>query len=92
MSASLSPKKKITFSLQAPNAESVALVGSFDSWEQNPIPLKKLKNGLWKTTLSLASGTYEYRFLVDGQWCDDPECSVRVSNPFGAENCVRVVE
>jgi 1,4-alpha-glucan branching enzyme len=91
MSASLSDKKKITFSLHAPNARSVALAGSFDGWEQNPVPLKRQKNGLWKTTLALGPGTYEYRFLVDGQWCDDPECSSRVPNPFGAENCVRVV-
>ncbi|MBU6400226.1 MAG: isoamylase early set domain-containing protein [Verrucomicrobia bacterium] len=92
MSAAESAKKKIAFSLNAPNAQSVALAGSFDGWEQRPTPLKKQKNGLWRTTLSLAPGTYEYRFLVDGQWCDDPECSNRVPNTFGTENCLRVVE
>jgi hypothetical protein len=32
-----------------------------------------------------------YRFIVDGQWCDDPECSVRAPNPYGGQNMVRQV-
>jgi 1,4-alpha-glucan branching enzyme len=92
MATSPSSKRKVTFSLPAPEALSVALVGSFKGWDQNPTALKRLKSGVWKTTLSLAPGTYEYRFLVDGQWADDPACSRRVPNPFGAENCVRVVD
>jgi len=33
-------------------------------------------------------GRYEYRFVVDGQWRDDPACTERVPNGFGSENCV----
>jgi hypothetical protein len=33
-------------------------------------------------------GRHEYRFIVDGQWTDDPLCSAFVSNPFGSLNCV----
>jgi len=36
----------------------------------------------------LTPGRYEYRFLVDGQWRNDPECAECVANPFGSENCV----
>jgi hypothetical protein len=25
---------------------------------------------------------------VDGEWRDDPNCTERVPNPFGSENCV----
>ena len=85
-------EKKETFSYLAPEAQSVMLAGDFTGWEQNPVPLKKQKSGTWKTTISLESGTHEYRFLVDGQWRDDPGCSMRVKNPFGVENCVRTVE
>jgi hypothetical protein len=28
---------------------------------------------------------------VDGQWCEDPECTVRVPNPFGGFDMVRQV-
>jgi hypothetical protein len=39
----------------------------------------------------LAAGTYHYRFLVDGAWCDDPECTLKIPNVFGSHNMVREV-
>jgi len=85
-------KQKIVFSYVAPEAQSVQLVGDFTGWEQSPVALRKSKTGLWKTTLSLAPGTYEYRLLVDGQWRDDPQCIERRPNSFGSENCVCTVK
>jgi len=85
-------KQKVAFSLFAPDAQEVILVGSFNGWGQAPVPLKKSKNGSWTATVPLEPGTHEYRYLVDGEWRDDPDCPMRVANPFGAENCVRVVE
>ena len=84
-------KQKVTFSLAAPQAAAVLLVGDFTGWEQSPVALKKLKGGLWKTAVSLSPGTYEYRFLVDGQWRDDPACTARHWNQFGSQNCLCVV-
>ena len=88
--ASLQPQKQ-TFSFNAPGAMSVLLVGDFTHWQQSPIPLKKKKGGVWQTTVSLEPGSHHYRFLVDGEWRDDPECTVRLTNPFGTQNSVRVV-
>ena len=85
-------KKTETFALEAAEAARVQLVGDFSEWEQQPINLKKQKNGVWKATIPLLPGPHEYRFLVDGQWQDDPQCAARVPNPFGASNCVRNVE
>ena len=79
-------KKRITFKLHAPDAQSVSLVGDFNSWNPDSQPLKN-SNGLWKTMVSLSPGRYEYRFLVDGQWQNDPDCTACVANPFGSENC-----
>ena len=81
--------KKESFSLSAPEAKSVSLVGCFTGWE--PINLKKQKNGIWKGSIPLEPGAYEYRFVVDGQWLNDPNCNERVPNPFGDENCRRIV-
>lgn len=39
----------------------------------------------------LPAGRYQYRFLVDGEWRDDPECMVRLPNPYGSHNMVRIV-
>ena len=79
------------FRITAPTALSVQLVGDFTDWRHAPVALSKGGSGVWKTTVSLAPGTYHYRFLVDGQWRDDPECTVRVPNPYGSENAVRNV-
>jgi 1,4-alpha-glucan branching enzyme len=84
-------KQRVSFTLSAPAAQSVLLVGDFTRWEQEAIRLKKQKEGVWKVSVSLAPGRYEYRFLVDGSWQDDPACTERSPNSFGAANCVRVV-
>jgi 1,4-alpha-glucan branching enzyme len=89
--AKIMTKKKQTFSFNAPAAISVQLVGDFTHWQSAPVQLKKSKDGVWRATVDLEPGTYHYRFLVDGEWRDDPECTVRVTNPFGSANSVRQV-
>ncbi len=77
-----------TFSITAPTAMSVQLVGDFTHWQRQPINMQKGADGLWRTTVELEPGTHHYRFLVDGQWRDDPECALHVQNPFGGQNAV----
>jgi len=79
------------FFYSAPEANSVQLVGDFTHWQRQPIHLVKQANGVWKTSVALAAGTYHYRFLVDGAWCDDPQCTLRIPNIFGSHNMVREV-
>lgn len=81
-----------TFSFTAPDARSVLLVGDFTHWQQKPVSLRRQAGGVWETTLELSPGTHHYRFLVDGEWRDDPECTLRVLNSFGSENSVREVK
>ena len=81
-----------TFFLKAPCARAVLLAGDFTRWLAQPILLRKQADGVWKTTVALKPGTYHYRFFVDGEWCDDPECKVRVHNQFGTLNDVIQVE
>jgi 1,4-alpha-glucan branching enzyme len=80
-----------TFSFAAPTAMSVQLVGDFTHWQQKPINLQKGADGVWRTTVELDAGPHRYRFLVDGQWHDDPECTLRESNPYGRQDSVRQV-
>jgi 1,4-alpha-glucan branching enzyme len=81
-------KQKHTFSFKAPTAHKVLLAGDFTRWLKSPIPLRKQPDGVWIATTSLPPGTYHYRFVVDGEWQDDPECNVRVQNQFGTQNDV----
>lgn len=79
------------FCYHAPTAKSVQLLGDFTNWLERPMNLRKKPGGMWWTAIRLGRGTHYYRFLVDGQWCDDPECSLVVPNPFGTLNAVRQV-
>jgi len=83
--------RKQTFVITAPGAESMQLMGDFTHWQERPITMEKDANGVWRTTVELAPGTHHYRFFVDGEWHDDPECTLRAPNPFGGENMIRQV-
>jgi 1,4-alpha-glucan branching enzyme len=85
---SSSGNKQITFTMDAPQARSVSVAGSFCEWKTDCHPMHKDRNGDWSVTLPLPFGNYQYRFLVDGEWHDDPKCTSRAPNPFGTENCV----
>lgn len=88
---STNKKKRQRFSFSAPTAMSVQLVGGFTHWQEKPIQMQKGTNGIWTATVELEPGTHHYRFLVDGEWRDDPECTLHVANPFGSQNAVRQV-
>jgi 1,4-alpha-glucan branching enzyme len=83
--------KNQTFRLHAPSAKKVLLVGDFSDWQKRAIPMKREGNGLWTATVALAPGAHHYLFIADGQWCEDPECQMRVPNPHGGHNMVRQV-
>ncbi|MGO8763888.1 MAG: glycogen-binding domain-containing protein [Limisphaerales bacterium] len=80
-----------TFSLRSPGATTVQLVGDFTQWQEHPITLHKDGEDIWKASVELSPGAHHYRFIVDGKWCDDPECVRREPNPFGGENMMRLV-
>jgi 1,4-alpha-glucan branching enzyme len=84
--------KKIAFTFPSPEAKLVSLVGEFNHWDRDANPMKKDRRGVWKTVLSLTPGKYEYRFLADGVWENDPSCPGCVVNEFGSLNCVKIVD
>jgi len=79
-------QKKVNFTLLAQKAKKVYLAGDFNNWDVKSHPLKRNSNGTWKAKIELMPGSYEYRFMVDGEWMNDPNCTSTVSNPFGSEN------
>jgi 1,4-alpha-glucan branching enzyme len=83
--------RRQTFTLTAPQAMSVQLVGDFTHWKERPLTMQRSGQGIWHTTIEMSPGTHRYRFLVDGQWSDDPECTIRVANPYGTQDAVRQV-
>jgi hypothetical protein len=48
--------------------------------------MRKDEKGIWRKTVMILPGRYEYRFWVDGEWCNDPHNHLRCPNCFGSEN------
>ena len=82
---------KTIFEFPAPEKKEVSLAGNFNRWNTQVNPMKKDNKGIWKVTLALEPGRYEYRFFADGSWENDPSCSCCVANEFGGQNCVKIV-
>jgi hypothetical protein len=63
---------KVQFSLEGfKTAEKAFLAGSFNNWLTYDIPMKKTNTG-WTVHVDLKPGKYYYKFIVDGQWIQDP--------------------
>jgi chromosome partitioning protein len=80
--------QEIAFSFNAPTALSVFVVGDFNDWTVSDNHLLEKKDGVWSKRLKLKQGVYQYRFVVDGQWIEDPINPQLVTNPFGEFNSV----
>jgi hypothetical protein len=88
-SHSLVDLKPTGFHLEAPFAESVKLAADFTDWDQFPLDMIKSEDGVWYTIVPLPPGNYSYRFIVDGEWCDDPSSVLHLhDNPPGRANAV----
>jgi 1,4-alpha-glucan branching enzyme len=88
------PICKVTFRLSkedAEGADSAYLVGDFNDWDEESMPMKTLKSGDFTVTVDLETGReYNYRFKLSGdRWKSDPEAESYSSSPFpGVENSV----
>lgn len=79
-------RKSATFILDAPSGWDVAIAGSFNNWQ--PQAMAKGPDSLWRITLELAPGTYEYKFLVDTEWREDPGNPRKTINESGGFNSI----
>jgi 1,4-alpha-glucan branching enzyme len=85
-------KRRVIFTLEAPEAQEVYLCGTFNDWDPTRNPMKPDGKGGWRAQLLLPPGTYEYRVRIDGEWRDDPQAEAQVPNSFGSLNSVREVQ
>jgi len=78
----------VEFTVTAPEAREVFLVGDFNGWQAEGFQMRKFKDGSCRKKVQLKPGRYEYLFLVDGDWWTDPRNEAHCTNPFGRENSV----
>src|SRR2546423_69271 len=76
-----------------PEAQSVHVVGTFNDWRPGSIALEDQDHdGVWRATVVLPAGTYEYMFVVDGErWVPDHLEERLVADNFGRENSIVIV-
>jgi 1,4-alpha-glucan branching enzyme len=74
------------------NARSVCVAGTFNDWNPKTTPMLTAGLGQWIKGLSLLPGSYEYQYVVDGKWINDPQAVKSTPNPYGGRNSVLVVE
>ena len=79
------PVCKVTFSIEAKDAKKVTVAGDWNKWSVKATPLKKLKNGTFKGTVDLPSDkSYEFKYVVDGNYVNDNQADEYVWNDFAA--------
>jgi 5'-AMP-activated protein kinase regulatory beta subunit len=82
-------KKRTAFSVQCAPGASVFLAGSFNNWDPAAKPMADpAGDGHFAATCMLAPGTYEYKFVVNGEWTVDPANPNFVVNALGTLNSV----
>ncbi len=71
---SLAPRTRVAFfCVGYSSAQTVSVVGDFNSWKDDHSPMQKLPDGSWFTELIMASGqVINYNYSVDGVRKPDP--------------------
>jgi len=83
-------KGTIRFEIKLDGAKKVMLAGDFNQWK--PVAMRKQQNGVFTCMVNAPPGTYEYKFIVDGEWIVDPDNPAWALNPYGTLNSVAQVE
>lgn len=82
----------VRFSLTAPKAGRVYIVGDFNDWNPTTLPMRRSADGrVWEVEVRLPLGRYNYAFMVDGRLARDPEAPSTAGDDFGTPNSVLMV-
>ncbi|UCF06373.1 MAG: isoamylase early set domain-containing protein [bacterium] len=86
-------ERGVQFSIYAPKAARVTLVGDFNNWSTTADPLfNREGEGVWTIVIPLPPGRYEYKFLIDSEkWIPDPGNPEVVDDGFQGLNSVLTV-
>jgi hypothetical protein len=82
----------VRFSVVAPHAARVAIVGDFNHWNPTTLPMRRSADGqTWEVEVKLPVGRYSYAFLIDGTIAADPAAPRGSADDFGKPNSVLMV-
>jgi chromosome partitioning protein len=88
-------EREVVVQYRDPSASDVRIAGDFNGW----VPDKNVRSlvqaegveRVWTKILHLPPGTYHYRYVVDGEWREDPDNPQAEPGPVGGRNSVLVV-
>jgi len=80
----------VEFSFFRPDAQGVFLVGEFNEWRTDQLPMTRSEGGYWRMRLKLASGVFKFRYLADGTWFTDYAAFGVEPGPFGFDSVLHV--
>ena len=81
------------FTLSAPEAKTVYVVGTFNGWVKGATPMKRVGDkGVWVAEVTLRPGEHTFMYVVNGnEWMAPPLAEDFVMDGFGQTNGVVVV-
>ena len=95
VAAAPAPPREVVVEFRDPGAADVRIAGDFNGWVPDRGVLSSSRQEgevrVWRKVLHLPPGTYEYRYVVDGEWREDPANPERIPTPMGPPNSLLVV-
>ncbi|MBI5443618.1 MAG: AAA family ATPase [Deltaproteobacteria bacterium] len=83
---------EVAFRFVAPARAEVALAGDFNGWDPARGAMRFDEvTGTWVLRLRLEPGSYQYRFVVNGDWLEDPANEVKAYGREGFRNSLVLV-
>lgn len=74
-------------------ADRIYVTGDFNDWQPRAHPLIQNRHGVWQVTVDLPLGnSYQFRYVIDGQWRTDSHADGFADNGFGSQNSVVTAE
>lgn len=84
-------RQKIVLHLFGYENRKVQLAGDFNDWTPDQGVITCIVDGVVEKTVMLMPGTYQYRYIVDGIWQEDPSNPDVAPNPTGGFNSIMQV-
>jgi len=93
--AETAPSREVIVQFRGRDARDVRIAGDFNGWVPDKgvrsLTENEAEGRVWTKILHLAPGTYQYRYVVDGAWCEDPGNPHQAPGRMGERNSLLVV-
>jgi hypothetical protein len=79
----------VVFNFKPERKGKIFLAGNFNDWKpanEKYVLTDDDGDGTWSITVKLPPGTYQYKFVIDGQWIKDPHSPSDAPDGFGGRN------